>query len=249
MNPPASLAQGLTVLATVVDRERRGQAALTVSRAAEITGIERSRASRVTHDLRRRGFLDRDEAGALAAGPAFFATAAARHEPWVRAARAELRGLAVQTGLTARLTAADGLRELLVRAEPVAGAHDVVARPGAVTPIWCTATGRALLWDHDSPALAALLSGAPFVGIGGPGAARTVEEVDERQRRDRAEGLITAVEEYVADVEEIALPLRAQGRIVAALGLGGAPFTAGRRRRAIALLGEAAERLSALASA
>lgn len=249
MNPPASLTQGLALLHTAVERERSGRPGWALSRLAEAAGVERSRASRVTQDLRRLDFVERDESSALRAGRAYFVAAGARHEPWLRAARVHLRGMAAQLGMTARVVAADGPRALLLRVEGADAAGEGTLRPAAVTPIWCTGAGRALLWDHSLADLDALLGEAQFVGVGGPGAARTVAAVDALQRRDRARGLVVAHEEYVAGVDEYALPVRGRHGIVAAVSLSGSAAGNGRDDRIEALLADSAERLSTLARA
>jgi DNA-binding IclR family transcriptional regulator len=249
MIPPTSLTQGLTLLHTAIARERSGRSGWALSRLSEVAGVERSRASRVTRELRRLDFVERDETTALRAGPAFFAAAGARHEPWLRAARVHLRAMAAHLGMTARVVAADGPRALLLRVEGADAAGAGTLRPAAVTPIWCTGAGRALLWDHSRADLDALLGDAQFVGVGGPGAARTVDAVDALQRRDRARGLVVAREEYVAGVDEYALPVRGPHGIVAAVSLSGPPAGAGRARRIEASLTDSAERLSAFAGA
>ena len=108
MSAPSSLSQGLALLGTAVERERSGRPGHNAARLAEATGIERSRVSRVTQELRRLHYLERDETDVLSAGSSFFQTAGARNEPWLRAARAELRGLASGLEMTARVTVADG---------------------------------------------------------------------------------------------------------------------------------------------
>jgi len=249
MTPPASLTQGLGLLHTAVERERSGRAGLVLSRLAEAAGVERSRASRVTQELRRLDFVERDESTALRAGPAFLRAASARHEPWLRAARVQLRTLAAHLGMTARVVAADGPRALLLRIEGTDATGEGTLRPAAVAPIWCTGAGRALLWDHSHAELAALLRDAQFVGVGGPGAARTIDEVARLLDRDREGGLIAAHEEYVAGIDEYALPVRGRHGIVAAVSVSGPPASAARVRRIEGFLADSAKRLSALAGA
>ena len=93
---------------------------------------------------------------------------------------------------------------------------DAAVRPGMITPIWCTGSGRALLWEHTPAQLDELLAGVQFVGVGGPAAARTVAEVASLLERDRAAGLVIAADEYAEGVTEHALPIHGSGGIVAA---------------------------------
>ena len=248
MSAPSSLSQGLALLGSAVARERSGRPGYTGSRLAEVTGIERSRVSRLTQELRGLRFLQRDEDAVFRAGDAYFRTAAALDAPWLRAARQELRTLAATLHMTATISAADGAAALALRAEAGVGATDAATRYGTVTPIWCTGAGRALLWDHSLDRLRALLQDVQFVGVGGPAAARTVEEVHALLERDRAAGVVSAADEYAEGVAEFALPIRGAGGIVASIAVSGAPRGAGRTRTALAALHEVQSRLSARAS-
>lgn len=248
VSAPSSLSQGLTLLESAAERERSGRAGHNASRLAETTGIERSRVSRLTAELRALHFLDRDEAGVLSAGDAYFRTARALDQPWLRAARQELRILASTLRMTALLAAADGPRALLLRSAAGAGSTDV-AVPYGIAPIWCTAAGRALLWDDSRSELEERLREVQFVGIGGPAAARTAGQVHDLMERDRADGLIVASDEYAEGVAEIALPIRGRDGIVASIALSGARHGRGPVRAARVALAEARDRLSALATA
>lgn len=243
MEDPSSLSQGLTLLSAVVDRERSGRSGHTASRLADVTGMERSRVSRLTQELRGLDYVDRDEASVFAAGSAFFRTAAALHAPWLRSARRELRLLAARFSVTSRITVADGPRALLLRFESGPGVPDTSIRAGMITPIWSTGAGRALLLDHDRASLDRLLEGVQFVGVGGPSAARSVADLEGLLTRDREQGVVRAVDEYVAGVTELALPIRARGEIIASVSAEGSAVTtatAAALRRALAT---AADRL------
>lgn len=248
MQIQSSLAQGLRLLGAAVDRERSGLSRYTASRLAEATEIERSRASRLTKELRSLRYLERDGEQTFRAGTTFLAAAAVLNEPVLRAARAELRALAAAYRATARVTARDGAQAILLRYEHAAGGVEASVRPGMVTPVWATGSGRALLWDHDRAALDALLADVQFVGVGGPGAARSVAEVDERMARDRRDGAVWASGEFDEGVDEAAFPIRdGDGRIVAALSASLPTGATGRDSRSalIESVRTAAERLSA----
>ncbi|MGN8026857.1 IclR family transcriptional regulator [Microbacterium sp. 22242] len=248
MSAPSSLSQGLALLGSAVERERSGRPGHNASRLADATGIERSRVSRLTQELRALRFLERDEAAVFRAGDAYFRTAAALDAPWLRAARQELRTLASTLRMTALVSAADGPAALLLRSETGVGAVDASLRYGMATPIWCTGAGRALLWDHSPQRLAEVLQDVQFVGVGGPAAARTAGEVHALLERDRAAGVITAADEYAEGITDLALPIRDSSGVVASLTVSGAPLSAGRRRAAVSALREARDRLSTLAS-
>jgi DNA-binding IclR family transcriptional regulator len=223
MDRPSSLAQGLTLMSAVVDRERSGRLGYNASRLAQLTGMERSRVSRLTQELRSLDYLDRTAESVFSTGPAFLRTAGTLDQPWLRAARRELRLLASRFRMTARITVAEGPRALLLRFESGTGAPDASIRAGMRTPVWSTGAGRALLADHDHAQLEALLEGVQFVGVGGPAAARSIPELQELLQRDRANGITRAVDEYVAGITEFALPIRSHGAILASASVEGPP--------------------------
>jgi len=220
MQPHSSLMQGLTLLEAASQRERSGRTGFSVSRLADNIGLERSRASRLTQELRALRLLELDEAQALRPGSGYFSMAATRNHPWLRPARSELRRLAARFQVSARISARDGAGALLLRFETGVGVSDVSVRPGMTTPVWCTGAGRALLWDLDDASIQALLADVVFVGVGGPRAAHSSAEVLELVHRDRAAGHATAVEEFEQGFCELALPLLdADGAVVASLSV------------------------------
>ncbi len=210
--------QGLTLLDEVVWRERSGRSALIASRIADRTGIERSRTSRLTQELIDLEYLERGEQAAFSAGPAYFALGRSLHAPWLRAARGELRRIASAFPAGVRVSApvGDGFTALL-RYESGPGAPESATSPGMVTPIWCTGAGRALLWRMGRDELDEMLSSTEFIGVGGPSAARSVDEVWALMERDRAAGYVRAAEEFEYEIMEIGVPLTADGRVTAAI--------------------------------
>lgn len=249
MPVPSSLSQGLKLLETAVERERSGRAGHTASRLADATGIERSRVSRLSRELSALGYLERDDAQAFRPGDRFLAVASALHEPLLRPARSELRGLAARFGVTTRITGRDGVRALLLRHEAGVGGPEASVRAGMATPCWATGAGRALLWDHDRRQLDELLADVQFIGVGGPGAARSVAEVDALMQRDRPRGVIWASEEFDEGIDEVALPIRdATGTIIAAISASGPALQQHRDELGAAVTGSAA-RLAELVAA
>ncbi|MFK4759973.1 IclR family transcriptional regulator [Microbacterium sp. ZW T5_45] len=243
----SSLVQGLSLLDATIEQERRARPGLNASRLAEHTGIERSRASRLTQELRARQFLRRDDDARFSAGPEFFRTAAALNVAWLRSSRVALRALASQLGVNALITVADGTRGVLLRFERSADGSDRSIRDGLVTPIWCTGAGRALLWDHSPEQLDALLADVQFIGVGGPTAGRSTEDVRAMLARDRADGLISAAEEYDEGIDEFALPIRREGAVIASLAVRGRHRPKGATRAARELLTQFAHELTAAA--
>lgn len=243
----SSLTQGLALLDAAVSQERLQRLGHNASRLADATGIERSRVSRLAQELRGMEFLDRDEAAILTAGPAFFRTASALSEPWLRASRSALRTLTARLRVDALITVADGVRGLLLRHERAADGYDPSLRVGLVTPIWCTGAGRALLWDHSRDQLEELLGAVQFVGVGGPTAPRSPAQVHALQERDRAAGLVTAAEEYDRGIDEYAVPIRRRGEIVASLAVRDRHRPTGAPKETRMLLAELAQLLTDVA--
>lgn len=241
----SSMAQGLRIVRLVADREKWGRRLLGVSQLASELDMEQSRVSRLTQELCELGLLERVERGPFRTGPRFFSLAAALNAGWVRESRAELEALVASFGLRARVSVREGFRVILLRASSNDAVPGSFVKPGMVTPVWCTGSGRALLWDEQQPAVQALLQDVNFIGVGGPGAAHSPQEVAELMERDRARGFIVAEEEFEHGVYELAVPVRtAEGSILAALSvLGSRAEIASSTDDLVKALTAAAERL------
>ncbi len=243
----SSMAQGLRIVRLVADREKRGRQLLGVSQLAAELEMDQSRVSRLTQELCDLGLLERVDRGPFRTGQSFFSLAASLNTGWVREAKTELEALVASLGLRARLSVRDGYRVILVRSSSNDAVPGSFVKPGMVTPVWCTGSGRALLWDHDRSALDALLRDVNYIGIGGPGAAHSTDEVWELMARDNATGYIAAVEEFEHEVVELAVPVRdAGGAILASLSVLGSREAIGTDAGSFAaVLGQTAERLGA----
>lgn len=216
----SSMAQGLRIVRLVADREKWGRRLLGVSQLASELDMEQSRVSRLTQELCELGLLERVERGPFRTGPRFFSLASALNAGWVRESRSELEALVAAFGLRSRISVREGFRVILLRASSNDAVPGSFVKPGMVTPVWCTGSGRALLWDDQQPAVQALLQDVNFIGVGGPGAAHSPQEVAELMDRDRTRGFIVAEEEFEHGVYELAVPVRsAEGSILAALSV------------------------------
>lgn len=216
----SSMAQGLRIVRLVADREKWGRRLLGVSQIASELEMDQSRVSRLTQELCELGLLERVERGPFRTGPRFFGLAAALNTGWVRESRTELEALVASFGLRSRLSVREGFRVILLRTSSNDAVPGGFVKPGMVTPVWCTGSGRALLWDEEQPAVEALLADVNFIGVGGPGAAHSPQEVVELMDRDRARGFIVAEEEFEHGVYELAVPVRAaDGSVLAALSV------------------------------
>ena len=247
----SSLAQGLRIVRLVVGREKRGRQLVGVSQLAAELDMDQSRVSRLTQELCELGLLERVDRGPFRTGPRYFSLAASLNTGWVYAAKPELESLVSALGLRARLTVRDGYRAILLRASSNEAGMGSFVAPGMVTPVWCTGAGRALLWDHDLSALDRLLHEVNFIGVGGPGAAHSIDEVRELMARDVARGYITCDEEFEHDILELAVPVRdGGGNILAALSVLGRKAEVGDGAAGVAaVLRGAADRLGSAAGA
>jgi DNA-binding IclR family transcriptional regulator len=104
---------------------------------------------------------------------------------------------------------------------------------GRAAPVWCTASGRALLADEDDAGVA-LWAGGSFAGAG-PNAPRSLAELLARLRADRRRGYALADGELEEGLLGIAAPVRdPAGAVVAALNVSGPKYRLGPHRGAAA---------------
>ncbi|MFI0736351.1 IclR family transcriptional regulator [Streptomyces sp. NPDC021225] len=224
-NPPkaqaaSSLRTGLQIINAVLERETSGRTGFNVARLAQEIGIDPSKASRMTQELCDRGFLERREDSTLRVAAGFHELGRALNHGLLRGSRPVLRRLAIEHGAGARLSVRDGVLVRLLRAEAAAAAEPWPVRAGLVTPCWCTGAGRALLLDHSGDEIAALLQGYELIGVGGPNAAHSADELAAANDRDRPGGMVAAHGEFEHGITEYAVPVRdGQGQIFAALAV------------------------------
>jgi DNA-binding IclR family transcriptional regulator len=116
-----------------------------------------------------------------------------------------------------------------------------------MVPVYCTSSGRALLFDHDRDALSEFLSGVEFRELG-PNTVRNVGELYERIVAARDRGYALVDEEFEFGLVGAAAPVRDfRGRIVAALNVSAPKFRLGERLEAAAQeVKSVADELSAL---
>ncbi|MET8945790.1 IclR family transcriptional regulator C-terminal domain-containing protein [Streptomyces sp. NPDC004542] len=214
----SSLGTGLRIINTVLERETSGRTGFNVARLADELGIDRSKASRMTQELCDRGFLERREDSTLRVGPEFFSLSQGLHQGVLARSRPVLRRLAIRYGASARLSVRDGVLVRLLRRE--SAAEQWQAPAGLITPCWCTGAGRALLLDHGETELADLLADYELIGVGGPNAAHSAQELVAANDHDRPTGMVAAHGEFEHGTTEYAVPVRdGHARIVAALAL------------------------------
>lgn len=213
-----SLARGLTVL-----RAFEGRATLTVSEAAEASGLSRSSAGRCLYTLEQLGYVSGAEGHyRLHAGVLRLAHAYSFSDPLARAAQPvldQIRDRLGESSSLAVLDPQDPAQAIYVARAAAARIISISVQIGTTLPCYCTSLGRVLLAAADEPALAAglrrevLVKRTPATRID-PAALRA--EVD----RVRAQGYALIDGELEAGLRSISVPVRNRhGLVVAALNV------------------------------
>ena len=243
------LRRELAILTVLGGEEAVEEGGLGVVRIADLIGREKSQVSRTLKVLAESGFVDRDtETLQYRLGWRFFALAArASEQRLLSVTPALLERLVENVGETAHLSVLQGVEVLTVLSKSPPHAVKADGWAGRMVPIYCTSSGRALLFDHDSQALFDLLSGVEFRKMR-PGTVRNIEELEESIARGRELGYALVDEEFEFGLVGAAAPVRDfKGQLVAALNVSAPKFRlGGRLERAGQEVKKAADDLSAL---
>ncbi len=222
---------------------------LGVVRIADLIGREKSQVSRTLKVLAESGFVDRDtETLQYRLGWRFFALAArAGEQRLLSVTPALLERLVRNVGETAHLSVLQGVEVLTVLSKSPLHAVKADSWTGRTVPIYCTSSGRALLFDHDSQALSSLLSGVEFRKLR-PGTVRNIEELEGSIALARELGYALVDEEFEFGLVGAAAPVRDfKGQLVAALNVSAPKFRLGGRLQGAGQeVKKAADDLSAL---
>jgi IclR family KDG regulon transcriptional repressor len=244
-----NLRRELAILTVLGGEEAIDDEGLGVVRIADLIGREKSQVSRTLKTLAESGFVDRDQVTLYyRLGWRFFALAArAGEQRLLSVAPALLDRLVKNLGETAHLSVLQGTEVLTVLSKSPPHAVKAVGWTGRTVPIYCTSSGRALLFDHDYEALSVLLSGVEFRELR-PYTVRNVEGLHESIVAARAQGYALVDEEFEFGLVGVAAPVRDfKGQLVAALNVSAPKFRLGGR---LEVAGEevkrAADELSAL---
>ena len=227
----ANLKKELAILVALGGEEAVENGGLGVVRVAELIGREKSQVSRALRTLAESGFVDRDPSTLhYRLGWRFFALAARAGEQRLLAvAPLLLERLIKNLGETAHLSVLQGVEVLTVLSKAPPHAVTAVGWSGRTVPVYCTSSGRALLFDHDRDALSELLSGVEFRKLG-PNTVRSVEQLYKRVVAARARGYALVDEEFELGLVGVAAPVRDfRGQIVATLNVSAPKFRLGER--------------------
>jgi DNA-binding IclR family transcriptional regulator len=226
-----NLRRELAILTVLGGEEAIEEGGLGVVRIADLIGREKSQVSRTLKVLAESGFVDRDtETLQYRLGWRFFALAArAGEQRLLSVAPALLDRLVEDVGETAHLSVLQGVEVLTVLSKSPPHAVKADGWAGRTVPIYCTSSGRALLFDHDSQALSSLLSRVEFRKLR-PGTVRNIEELEGSIARARELGYALVDEEFEFGLVGAAAPVRDfKGQLVAALNVSAPKFRLGGR--------------------
>ena len=221
-----SLRRGVAILIALAGDEAAADDGLTVTRIAQLMGREKSQVSRTLKALAEHGLVDRDERTlAYRLGSTFFALAAhAADGRLLRSAVPYLRDVVGELRERAHLSVREGTRVVTLLSESPPQTVQAVDWVGRSVPVHCTASGRALLLDHEPKDVAALLAEVVFGGPG-PNAPRDLRDLGARMSAARERGYAVADEELERGLVAVAAPVRDfRGTIVAALNVSAPKF-------------------------
>jgi IclR family KDG regulon transcriptional repressor len=244
-----NLRKELAILIVLGREEAVENGGLGVVRIAELIGREKTQVSRALKMLAESGLVDRDPSTLhYRLGWRFFALAArAGEQRLLSVAPPLLERLVKDLGETIHLSVLQGAEVLTVLSKSPSHAVTAVGWSGRTVPVYCTSSGRALLFDHDHDALSELLAGVEFRKLV-PDTVRNVGELYERIVAARDRGYVLVDEEFEIGLVGAAAPVRDfQGQIVATLNVSAPKFRLGERLETAGKeVKRAADELSAL---
>lgn len=207
----------LDALTDVDSDERSG---LTVAALARALGRDKSVISRQLKPLVELGLVERDVDGRHTLGWRLFAIAAhAGDQRLLLLAPPVMRRLTQLVRERIHFSIQRGGEAMTILSESPQRAVEAVSWVGRTTPLTCTSSGRALLFDHNEDEIRGLFADAFHVGAG-RNAPADVDEMLRRLHRARDQGLAIVESEFDDDLSGIAAPVRdVHGRIIGALNL------------------------------
>lgn len=210
----------LEAVAGIADDGASGSG-FTVAELAQEIGRDKSIASRQLRPLVELGLVERSEDGRHRLGWRLFTLAArAGDQRLLLLAPPVMHRLSTVTGERVHLSVLRGGEVLTILSESSRQMIQAVGWVGRSAPIHCTASGRALLFDHSDDDVRRLFDGGPPPGASGPRTPRSAKELLQRLHEARARGFALADGEFDAELVAAGAPVRDfRGRIVAALNV------------------------------
>ncbi len=223
-----SLRRALEILFTL-DGDAGQDGGLGVTRVAALVGRDKSQVSRTLKVLASYGLAERDaQTRGYRLGPRLFALAGrAARTALLAAGDPLLRRLVGELGETAHLSLLQGAEVLTVLSESPNRSVQAADWVGRTAPVYCTSSGRALLFDHDREALGALMRGVELDGVPGR-APKDLDDLYARIQSARRLGFALVEEEFEPGLVAVAAPVRDfSGRVSAAINVSAPQFRLG----------------------
>lgn len=210
----------LALLEALAGFEAEARHGLTVAELARALERDKSVVSRQVRPLVDLGVLERSDEGRHSLGWRLFAIAArAGDQRLLSLTPPVMRRLSQLAQERSHLNVRQGTDVLTILSESPHRAVEATGWVGRTTPVACTSSGRALLFDHSDAAIRELF-GAGVEPGDGPESVRDVDDLITRTRAGRRAGFASVVAEFDADLSAVAAPVRdAHGRIVGALNI------------------------------
>lgn len=181
-----------------------------VSDLARAVGRERSQVSRMLKSLERGGLVEQvpDTKRYRLGWPLLVLASSAGNTPLLRAARPVLQTLVARVGEVALLSVQQGDRSLTVLREESHQSLRAGGWVGRSSPMHCTASGRALLFDSDDELIEALTAEALRTPMSTLAAPKDIDELLARIREERRQGYAVASEEIEIGLTSVSAPVR-----------------------------------------
>ena len=219
------------ILFALADEESLRGKGLGVTDLAALIGRDKSQTSRSLKVLAEYGVVDRNPTTLeYRIGPRLVALAGqSSRRRLLDSGAAALRELVRELRETAHLSVLQGREVMTVLSEAPERTVLAAGWIGRTVPVFCTSSGRALLFDHDRDQVAVLLGDVLFE-CDGPNGPASVDELRERTDAARARGYAVVDEEFEPGLVAVGAPVRDfGGRIVAALNVSAPKFRFGNR--------------------
>lgn len=220
----------LVTLEALSDADGAGRTGLTVSELARAVQRDKSAMSRQLGPLVDLGLVERTVDGRHHVGWRLFTLAAkAGEQRLLLLAPSVMRRLAAVTHERVHLSVRHGRDVLTVLSESSHRVIEAVGWVGRTSPVYCTSSGRALLFEHTDAEVRALLEGVTF-SAQGPAAPCDLNALLTRLAQARRRGYAAVVGEFDPDLMAVAAPIRDfSGRVIAALNVSAPSFRLGQR--------------------
>lgn len=226
----SSVQRAIAVLTALgADRENRTNG-LGVVEIARRVAREKTQVSRTLKVLAEAGLVERDpETLGYRLGWRLFTLATnAGEQRLLAAAPRVLRKLVAMVAERGHLSVLNAGQALTVVSENPLRSVQAAGWVGRTTPLYCTSSGRALLFEHTDEEVHELFEATHGSG-GGPRAPRSAQQCIDRLNEARRLGYALADEEFEAGLVAAAAPVKDfAGRVVGAVNVSAPRFRAAR---------------------